>query len=702
MNYLSELKRRNVFKVAIAYLALGWVVVQITDIVVPALNLPESLNSIVVYIGIVGFPFALFFTWAFELTPEGMKRTTEVDEEHSIRHSTGQKINYIIIGLMAIAIAFLLYDRRAEPEAEEIVLDAPEPASTIIENAIPVNSIAVLPFVNMSSDPEQEYFSDGISEEILNVLAQIKDLRVTSRSSSFSFKGQNIDTPTMAKQLGVSKILEGSVRKSGNRIRITAQLIEAETDIHLWSETYDRDLSDIFAVQDEISKAIVEALKTTLNIDVANVNFAQGTSNIEAHNEYLLGLYFRGIRTRENHTQAKIHFEKATELDPNYAESWARISVLHRELSSEFTQLDKIAEQQLDFIKKAESINPDLAEVQLAYGFYYFRQREYTKALSHYERAMELNPNEIDVYTYIAQTHQWINNHIEAHKYLETAVKIDPMSFNVNIALSNSYKRFDQFDKAQALLDRMMLIHKDALLQINAEYWLLFKQGQYVETIRKYRDRDDQEKKFVSVATATALTTIGLHQEAAQMIAGNHWAYHITEDYDDYIKHARATWPVDGLGGGRASDRARAEIYAGNYQLAKEIIQRFEPCAGTVTNQNQCQLLYYAERKSGDTIQAAKHLQKLKVNELKAKKEGWTVRLDWPSDIFIAKTLAMSGETDKALIILKEQLNKGFFDYKILNPLIKELHDHPDWPAFLSDVRSWQAEQQAKLAELNE
>ena len=187
LNYLAELKRRNIFKVAIAYLALGWVIMQITDVMVPALNLPKEIISIVAFIGVIGFPLALFFTWAFELTPDGVKRTTDVNVEDSIRATTGQKINYIIIGLLVIAVAFLLYDRRGEAVDEENITEGQ------IEGEFPSNSIAVLPFVNMSSDPEQEYFSDGLSEELLNVLAKIADLKVSGRTSSFAYKGKNQD-----------------------------------------------------------------------------------------------------------------------------------------------------------------------------------------------------------------------------------------------------------------------------------------------------------------------------------------------------------------------------------------------------------------------------------------------------------------------------------------------------------------------------
>src|SRR5678815_3443770 len=258
----AELRRRNVFRAGAAYLALGWVVVQITATLVPALNLPSSLVPIVTWIGVIGFPFVIMFSWIYEMTPEGLKRESQVDRSASITHITSRRLDYIIIGLLVLAIGLFAFDRfiprRVEPPA--VSREAPTPAvssasTPLAASAAPAasdNSIAVLPFVNMSSDKEQEYFSDGITEELLNLLAKIPQLQVTARTSSFSFKGRNTAIPEIARTLHVAHVLEGSVRKAGNSVRITAQLIKADTGNHLWSQTYDRKLDDIFAIQDEI------------------------------------------------------------------------------------------------------------------------------------------------------------------------------------------------------------------------------------------------------------------------------------------------------------------------------------------------------------------------------------------------------------------------------------------------------------------
>ena len=271
MNFFEELKRRNVIRVGIAYLIVAWLVIQVADVMIDNIGAPDWLfRGILLVLGI-GFLIAMFIAWAFELTPEGLKREADVDRSRSVASQTGKKLNNAILILAIIAAGYFFWESRirettpVEPvdqvAVEQITENISAPASTDTPGEV---TIAVLPFVNMSSDPEQEYFSDGITEEILNVLAKVEGLRVTSRSSAFSLKGQNLDIPTIAERLGVAHVLEGSVRKAGNQVRVTAQLIRVSDDSHLWSETFDRELNNIFAIQDEISKAIAGALRIEL------------------------------------------------------------------------------------------------------------------------------------------------------------------------------------------------------------------------------------------------------------------------------------------------------------------------------------------------------------------------------------------------------------------------------------------------------
>ena len=234
----EELKRRNVVRVAIAYVIVSWLVLQMTDVLIPLLALPEWIGRLIFLILLIGFPLAIFFAWAFELTPEGIKKEKHVDRSASVTHVTGRKLDFVIISVLTAALILFAVDKfYLTPSSNQVVESVREVVATDIQR-----SIAVLPFVNMSSDPEQEYFSDGLSEEILNLLAKVPDLKVIGRTSSFAFKGKNEDLRGIGKALDVSTVLEGSVRKSGDRVRITAQLIDVSNGAHLWSETYDRTL----------------------------------------------------------------------------------------------------------------------------------------------------------------------------------------------------------------------------------------------------------------------------------------------------------------------------------------------------------------------------------------------------------------------------------------------------------------------------
>jgi len=332
MSFFDELKRRNVIRVGIAYVIVAWLILQFADVVLNNIEAPHWVFQAIMLVLGIGLPLALFFAWAFEMTPEGIKKEKDIKRSESITNVTGQKLNYTIIGLLVLALGYFIWESRSHPErgSEPFSQESPVQISKVGDEKrelTPVAhitklepSIAVLPFVNMSADPEQEYFSDGISEEILNVLVRVKGLKVASRTSSFTYKGENLDIPEIARQLKVGNIVEGSVRKSGNRVRITAQLINTSDDRHLWSDTFDRELTDIFAIQDEIANAIVNALKNELNIGLDTVKVESATDNLDAYDLYLKarGLFI----ARQNLDVANQLFTQATQLDPGFALAW--------------------------------------------------------------------------------------------------------------------------------------------------------------------------------------------------------------------------------------------------------------------------------------------------------------------------------------------------------------------------------------------
>jgi len=358
MSFFNELKRRNVFKVAAVYLIVSWLLLQISDTLVPALRLPEWFHSGVAFLLIIGFPIALVFAWAFDMTPDGLKKEKDNNSSQPSASTSGRTLNYTIIVSLAVALVYFVWESRIQTGSESFSLE--------LNN----NSIAVLPFINMSSDPEQEYFSDGITEEILNLLVKIPELKVTSRTSVFAFKGQNVDIPTVAKKLGVAHILEGSVRKAGNRVRITAQLIEARNDVHLWSETYERKLDDIFAIQDEIAREVVKALQITL---LGEAPLAT-TTNTEAYNLYLRGNHFVTVGTPEARESSLKAYQESIALDADFAPTWAGLSrVLRYKAWFDVTDRQEAMEASRRAAMRALELDNTLAEAWLSLAEIQFR-----------------------------------------------------------------------------------------------------------------------------------------------------------------------------------------------------------------------------------------------------------------------------------------------------------------------------------------
>ena len=338
-----ELKRRNVVRVGIAYIVVGWVVVQIAQLLFESFGTPDWVIKTVIVLIAIGFPFVLIFAWAFEITPDGIKKTREVNVAASITTSTGRKLNLVIIGALVVALGYFLWERQTlrqpvpetpvaaksavEVAAPESRVDTAEPAGAAESAAR--RSIAVLPFVNMSSDEEQEWFADGLTEEILNSLAKAPDLLVTARTSSFAFKGSARPIPEIAAALGVEHVLEGSVRRGGERIRVTAQLIRAMDGFHLWSETFDRTMDDVIRIQEEIAVQIARALETAMDPEALEAMMTAGTTSVAAYDAYLTGVGRMQAAGRSTDIYESLYardsFERALEIDPEFAQAWFRL-----------------------------------------------------------------------------------------------------------------------------------------------------------------------------------------------------------------------------------------------------------------------------------------------------------------------------------------------------------------------------------------
>jgi TolB-like protein len=434
--FFAELKRRNVYKVAVAYAVVGWLVLQIATQVLPFLEIPNWVVRLVIVLVAIGFPIALVIAWAFELTPEGIKRTESADAAGE-RSPGGLWIAVVAIGAALSIGLFFIGRYTATPRHSE--------ATT----KIPAKSIAVLPLINESGDPKDEYFSDGLSEELIAALAQISGLKVIGRSSSFRFKERKEEPKTIGEKLGVSTLLDGTVRKQGDRVRIVAELVNAADGIQLWTRTFDRELKDIFAVQEEIATAVANSLKVTLlGSDVAQRSTPK---NMEAHNAYLQGHFHFQRRNLEDYRKAVGYFDQAIQLDPGYAlayaersEAWSFIGDLSGQRPTAYPKARSDAE-------KAVAIAPTLAEARAALGFVRcFVDWKFADGLTELKRAKELSPANPTANDLLARFIVYLGRVDEAERQARQAVELDPLSTTTHGNLARVLFYAGKLDEADA------------------------------------------------------------------------------------------------------------------------------------------------------------------------------------------------------------------------------------------------------------
>jgi TolB-like protein/Flp pilus assembly protein TadD len=444
-NFFSELKRRNVYKVAVAYAVVAWLTIQAASILFPAFNAPQWAMQIVILVLVIGFPIALIFSWAFEITPEGIVRESEVETGKSITHHTGRKIVALTIVLAVIATGLLIFQfirarSTSAPRQSE--------AATVSNK-----SIAVLPFDNLSGDPQNAYFSEGVQDEILTRLAKIAELKVISRTSTQRFKSAPNDLQQIAQQLGVANILEGSVQKANDQVRVNVQLVNALTDAHLWAETYDRKLTDIFAVETEIAKTIADVLQAKLTGSEQHVIAARPTANTEAHQLYLKGRFFWNKRTGNDLKKSIDYFEQAIAADPNYALAYAGVADGYVLLPGYTAGAPRDCYPKAKAAaKKALEMDDTLAEAHttLAMAIWYY-DFDSSQSIREFQRAIELNSN------YATAHQQYGNNTLSALGRFDDAiaegkraVELDPLSLVINSDLGVDYLYARRYDEAIA------------------------------------------------------------------------------------------------------------------------------------------------------------------------------------------------------------------------------------------------------------
>jgi adenylate cyclase len=551
--FFAELNRRNVFRVGMAYVLVAWIVLQIADVLFPALTLPEWTTRLVAGLLLLGFPLALFFAWAFELTPDGLKREADVPREESITHKTRRKLDFVVVGVLLVALALMLVDKFVWQASDS----APE---SVVAAANGDKSIAVLPFANMSDDPSNEYFSDGITEELLNLLAKVPELRVIGRTSSFQFKNKNEDLRVIGEKLGVTNILEGSVRKSGNTVRVTAQLINSSDGAHLWSDTFDRDLDDIFKVQDEIAQSVVETLKVKL-LGAALPQRKQPTDR-EAYDLYLKGRYFYVRLGVDDVGKAEDYFEKAVQLDPQSAPAWDGLAAVYiRQILNGVLPPEEGQALVWHALDRAIELDPTLSVTHYRVGFIrMIFDWNWPGAEEAFAKALAIEPNFPDALSGTGLLKVLLGQNDTALDFVQRSLRVDPLRPSahhnigfVNYQSGNYAVAIDAFREALEMsggtytrgnyylsLNLLALGELQAALRANeketGEQWRLAGRSVILHALNRADESDVALKEMSErFADKAAFVIAGAHAYRGEIDEAFNWLDRAYEQHDPLI-----------------------------------------------------------------------------------------------------------------------------------------------------------------------
>ena len=525
--FVAELRKRNVLRVGAAYLLVGWLVLQFVDVVFPMFGLDEALGRPILIVMLIGLPITLILAWVFELTPEGIKKEKDVDRSQSVTQQTGRMLDRSIIVILMLAIGLLLIDKFAlqpEIEIETQALESPR-----------LDSVAVLPFVNLSGDDDNEYFSDGLTETLLHMLAQLPELKVAARTSVFSFKGKEVDIREIAEQLGVATVLEGSVQRSGDTVRITAQLIEAETGFHLWSQTFDRSLDDIFVVQDEIATNVAEKLQVTLlgetPTDSTVVVASLGTKDSQAYEKYLLALEQKNIGSYGSLPIAEGIFKEALSIDPGFLEAKVELAITYSfHAETGLLSNDEADAKIRPLLDQVLEVKPEHARAlgllaaidwRIASQTYGPGSDQAVKAEADLKNVLALNPNNSELYFVLANAAAASNRDDEALEWLDEGLERDPLSVRLLLQRGRLLLgRLERPDEAEEAFAKGREIAPEWTAVIFSSGFVAFNQERYADGVNWFQRAmavDPQDHELPAII-ARFYYQLGLPDEGDEML----------------------------------------------------------------------------------------------------------------------------------------------------------------------------------------
>jgi TolB-like protein/Tfp pilus assembly protein PilF len=704
-SFFDELKRRNVFRVAIAYLVTAWLLLQVVDVVLGNIGAPEwFFKATLLFLGI-GFPLAVLFAWAFELTPEGIKKEKDVDRSTSITHVTGKKLEYFTIAALSLIVVFFL-TREFLPSTAEPLADE----SVAVEQALP-SSIAVLPFEDFSEKADQGYFSRGIAEEILNLLAKTRGLQVAARTSSFAFAGSELDIREIGHKLGVETVLEGSIRKAGNAIRVTAQLINIKDGYHLWSDTYNRDFDDIFQIQDEIAAAILSSLKVHLLGEDEPVAKAERAHDLDAYSAYLIGKERMALRKREDIETARDKFSEAIEIDPAYAPP--RVALAQAWLILERDEFDgeDIDEAAVDEVvdvqlQAALELSPDLPEAIAVRGLHHLQRFRYDEARRDFDRAIQLNPNYALAYLWRSETFYQQEQYLDMLADKEKAYALDPMSLEISSQLAFDYGSFWRPRDADRIIARMFQLHPGHPRAYRALAANLSNHGRNAEAtlVLEQALEEHPENEMFREWHAWSLLTMGLYEEAEAQDVD-------TVSFWILLDQGRVEKARDLLQKGFSEDLSGDWLEASlGYRRDMRSELGLQPFKSSVAQnlayldeknipwKEQCRpYLMFDMRESGLTEGMAEMMEKCRKRTEERLKAQYLCPCSWFNLVLFA---TLDGRTDEAIERAQEWLNNGdSFAMLHTDPIVKTWADRPEYEEILArNAQQVERQQQLYLA----
>jgi len=714
-SFFAELKRRNVVKVGIAYAITGWVVVEIASVVLPIFKAPDWILQVFTLFIILGFPLALIFSWAFEKTSKGLKRTAEVSTEQSITHVTGRKLDFIIIGVLAAAVVVFALDKF-------VWVGEKAAATAAVSEERP--SVAVLPFANRSANEDDAFFVDGIHDDLLSHISKIGSIKTISRTSVLQYRDTTKTIPQIAAELGVATVLEGGVQRAGEQVRINVQLIDARTDEHLWSEIYDRQLSaaNIFAIQSEISTAIAEALETTLSSEEQDRLNTVPTENLAALEAYFLGKQRMATRKTAALAEAVRYLEQAIALDPDFALAYVALADTYR-LQNNYAGLprDEMDAKGQAAIDKALQLDNKLGEAYTSLANLRQRRSDYDGAEAAFKRALELNPN-------YAPAYQWYGEFLalrvgrpeDALVQSRRAVALDPLSAIINTDFAEALDVAGHFDEALAQYQKAIAIDPAfavAYIQSGLIYW--WARGRLDEAIPWFEKSIslDSGNLFSPVLLGLIHLDLGDHHQAEYGIhrslklgpdsLGPNWAmewlYLYRGQEAQALEFARKALTIRPRFAYALAHLTNHDLKAGRYAEARARYKQSYPAL----------LIENEPRIDGSNYRAAIGLALVLPNTNEQERADMLldrslefirtiprlgIRGYWISDVQIH---AQRGENEKALAALRQAIDQGwrtYWWYYLEHDLsLESLHDEPEYQAMVEEIKADMAAQLARV-----